>query len=319
MSNTVNNNIPFVPENTIDPASGLNEALNVVDALLQLRVISVGLNTPPASPAAGDRYIVGTAPTGAWAGQAGKVARWLEGMWSFFTASIAVNNSDGVVYTRAGSAWNSAGGGGTSIPDWAVYSGAADAIVLTSSVPRSSYRIGDKIRFLATSINTGAATVNLDGLGAKSVVTVTGVALPAGYIRTDVETAMTYDGTKWVADRTTELIRNASGTAYRYADGRQLCWFLNQPTPAITNTVFGNLYISSTLEFTYPAAFATNPRVSDASHIQSDAGVAASPLPAWGRWRGGSSFTGTGGSAVGADIACGVFLGYKADGFWYLP
>ena len=32
---SVNNNIPFVPENTIDPAAGLNEAIKAIDALLQ--------------------------------------------------------------------------------------------------------------------------------------------------------------------------------------------------------------------------------------------------------------------------------------------
>ena len=66
MSNTVNNAIPFVPENTIDPAAGLNESLLTVDALLQLAVVSVGDNAPPDSPANGARYAVGTAPAGAW-------------------------------------------------------------------------------------------------------------------------------------------------------------------------------------------------------------------------------------------------------------
>ena len=77
---SVNNNIPFVPENTIDPAAGLNESLNVVDALLQVRALTVGANSPPGSPSGGDRHIVGTSPTGAWAGQANKLARWLDGM-----------------------------------------------------------------------------------------------------------------------------------------------------------------------------------------------------------------------------------------------
>jgi hypothetical protein len=40
-------------------------------------------NTPPVSPANGDRYLVNTAPTGAWAGQANKFAIWYTSFWSF--------------------------------------------------------------------------------------------------------------------------------------------------------------------------------------------------------------------------------------------
>lgn len=97
---SVNNNIPFVPENTIDPAAGLNESINVIDALTQIRVVSVGTNTPPGSPATGARYIVGTSPTGAWAGQANKLARWLDGTWSFFDAAMVVNLADDKLYIR---------------------------------------------------------------------------------------------------------------------------------------------------------------------------------------------------------------------------
>ena len=41
MTDTINNQIPFVPENTIDPAAGLNLSLNTVDALLQVLVQTV--------------------------------------------------------------------------------------------------------------------------------------------------------------------------------------------------------------------------------------------------------------------------------------
>ena len=41
------------------------------------------VNDPPASPLAGDCYIVGGAPTGDWAGHAGAVAGWTAGGWRF--------------------------------------------------------------------------------------------------------------------------------------------------------------------------------------------------------------------------------------------
>lgn len=44
------------------------------------------LNTPPVSPAIEIYYIVGDTPTGAWAGQAKKVAYWDGSAWQFITA-----------------------------------------------------------------------------------------------------------------------------------------------------------------------------------------------------------------------------------------
>lgn len=103
--NTINNDIPLVPENTIDPAAGLNLAINTIDAMLQLRVVSVGENAPPASPVEGDRYIVGTTPTGAWVGEADRLARYLDGAWDFFDAAIAVNLDDDSLYIRGSAGW----------------------------------------------------------------------------------------------------------------------------------------------------------------------------------------------------------------------
>ena len=105
MSETINNKIPFVPENTTDPAAGLNEALNTIDPLLQLAVLTVGSNSAPGSPANGDRHIVGTSPTGAWAGQANKLAQYLDGAWRFFDARIAVCLSDNTLRIRGTSGW----------------------------------------------------------------------------------------------------------------------------------------------------------------------------------------------------------------------
>lgn len=46
------------------------------------------LATPPGSPASGDTYIVAASPTGAWAGQAGKVAVWTGSAWVFGTPRV---------------------------------------------------------------------------------------------------------------------------------------------------------------------------------------------------------------------------------------
>lgn len=64
-----------------------NEALMALDALVQIHVLSAALNSAPASPAPGARYIVGAAPTGAWAGKAGQLAYWDGTAWVFFAPS----------------------------------------------------------------------------------------------------------------------------------------------------------------------------------------------------------------------------------------
>jgi hypothetical protein len=46
-----------------------NEALRLLDVLVQPVLTSCGQNVPPASPAEGERHILGVAPTGAWAGR----------------------------------------------------------------------------------------------------------------------------------------------------------------------------------------------------------------------------------------------------------
>jgi len=55
-------------------------------------VINV-LNTPPATPNNGDRYRVGTVPTGVWVGQANNIAEYSSGAWVYTTPVI-----DNLVY-----------------------------------------------------------------------------------------------------------------------------------------------------------------------------------------------------------------------------
>lgn len=118
----------------------------------------------------------------------------------------------------------------------AAYGGTANAITLTTGVSLSAVPTGYKVRFRATSANTGSTTIDMDGIGTVTCKTITGENLPAGYIRTDVDTEAVYDGTNWVLDRaieTGEATRevNVGGvdveyTDYftKYADGTLTCF-----------------------------------------------------------------------------------------------
>ncbi|MGX0904750.1 hypothetical protein ACSSV8_003344 [Roseovarius sp. MBR-79] len=58
-----------------------NEALRLLDGLVQLSVIGRDLAAPPTSPVDGDRYIVATGGAGDWAGWDLNVALWSDGAW----------------------------------------------------------------------------------------------------------------------------------------------------------------------------------------------------------------------------------------------
>jgi hypothetical protein len=60
-----------------------NEALRILDVLVQLAVIDRDRTSPPDDPAPGDRHIVGTGATGAWSGADLRIAIWEEGGWGF--------------------------------------------------------------------------------------------------------------------------------------------------------------------------------------------------------------------------------------------
>lgn len=60
-----------------------NEALALLDLAVQPAVTAFGIDVPPVAPLAGQSWIVGTAPTGAWAGRARALAGWTAGGWRF--------------------------------------------------------------------------------------------------------------------------------------------------------------------------------------------------------------------------------------------
>lgn len=95
----------------IDPASAADVVWNdLFEKTLPYRgpVISI-TNDPPAVPAVGDRYIVGTVPTGTWVGSANKVAEWtIEAQWRYATPKTNTrifNTATLLWYKWTGAAW----------------------------------------------------------------------------------------------------------------------------------------------------------------------------------------------------------------------
>lgn len=208
---TPNTGIPYVPEGTLDPAAGLNLALNHIDGLLQAAVLGTE-DAPPGSPADGDQYIVG-AGSGDWVGQDDNVARYVaEGTyWQFYEAGAEVREvldlsdftnkaytgsggwivvgglsdapSDGTGYVRKDGAWVAESGSGSARDTVTVLS-------IASGVVNIDCALGDFFTLSLTANVTSITFSNLPaaGKGASLAVRIrqdaTGsrtVALPASF------------------------------------------------------------------------------------------------------------------------------------------
>lgn len=92
-----------------------NEALLHLDALVQAAVIDRDLSAPPATPAAGDAYIVAAAASGDWSGKEGQLAVWRDNAWYFHQPRegwrVWVQDED-VLLVFDGAGWITFSGGG---------------------------------------------------------------------------------------------------------------------------------------------------------------------------------------------------------------
>jgi hypothetical protein len=89
-----------------------NEALRILDGLVQLSVLDRDLTAPPNSPADGDRYIVASGATGDWAGWDLNIALWTDGTWLRLPPRIGWRTwveDEAVLLVWTGAAWEVVG------------------------------------------------------------------------------------------------------------------------------------------------------------------------------------------------------------------
>lgn len=124
--------------------------------------------------------------------------------------------------------------------------GTVNAITVTTNVGIPALVAGMKVTFNPTGNNTGATTINVDGLGASAAVTYAGTALPSGYIvqRTTIE----WTGSQWLVFRNVTRGSTANGNWTRFADGTQIC------RHNVTTS-------GGTVTWTFPQAFSAAPQV----------------------------------------------------------
>jgi hypothetical protein len=118
MDQTSNLKLPYILAAQSQKHLTHNEALRMLDALVQLAVVDKDLSAPPGSSVEGDCYIVGASPTGAWAGQAKHVAAFQDAAWAFYVPSegwLAWVADEDILYVFSGTSWIASAGGGGSV------------------------------------------------------------------------------------------------------------------------------------------------------------------------------------------------------------
>ena len=92
---------------------------------------------------------------------------------------------------------------------WAGTASGVDTILLTPADALASYTTGMRVRFVTAGDNTGAATINISSLGAKTVKKQGDAAVIAADIPASSVVSATYDGTDFFLDPGTTTIKKA--------------------------------------------------------------------------------------------------------------
>lgn len=127
-----------------------------------------------------------------------------------------------------------------------------DTYTFTSGASLSVYTTGMLINGLVTNANTGAATLNVDTLGAKTITDIDGNAVVAGEIAAGSVHLFRYDGTNFqlINPNITETNQTIAGdwtlSGTTVISGLSTTAFTGTPTVSGNATLSGNLTLSGT-------------------------------------------------------------------------
>lgn len=108
MTETPHLGLPFIDGAQAQKHVTHNEALRILDAVIQVAVLDTSRTAPPASPVDGARHIVAVGPSGAWAGHAKAIATWEDNAWRFIVPQagwLAWSVADDVAFVFDGAVW----------------------------------------------------------------------------------------------------------------------------------------------------------------------------------------------------------------------
>jgi hypothetical protein len=258
-------NLPYIQPAQAQKHVTHNEAIRVLDALVQLSVEDRDQTVPPASPVAGDRHIVPVAASGGWVGQDGSVAVFEDAAWAFYPPQAgwqAVVRSEAVTLI-----WNGS--------DWIAPSIDATAFQNVNSVGINT--TADATNRLA--VSSDATLLSHAGSDHRVVVTKDDAADTASLLfqtgysgRAEMGTAGSDDfAVKVSADATTWN----TGVEFDAATGRAT--FPSGASIANRTEIGGRLYCHADNRWvTYSTSYGTKNE-----NVSADSGTAADPAVAW--------------------------------------
>lgn len=219
-----------------------NEALRLLDVMVQLSVADRILTAPPVAPVVGDRHIVAAGASGAWAGQAGKVALFEGAAWAFFaplTGWRAYIEAEAAVASFDGTGWIALADGPLEVGQLGV-SAAPDATnrlsVQSPATLLSHVGAGHQVKINKAAVGDTASLMFQTGYSGRAEIGTTGsdaLAVKVSPNGTTFYAAISVAGASGVVSLPAGL--NASGSALRDgADPSKAAEFVVSAGPTAT-------------------------------------------------------------------------------------
>ena len=179
-----------------------------------LPVLSMTLSSAPGNPAVGDTYLVPSNATGVWATNIGKFAEWNGSGWNYASPpdGHGVSLPDGRVFERIAGTYVEKLALDAQSGKWsyAVAGGTANVLtaILTPTPLSLASLVGAPIRLLISTTNTGACTLNINGLGAAPIKLDNGNDPAAGDLPAGAIAQLVYTGAAFQISFSTSILNS---------------------------------------------------------------------------------------------------------------
>lgn len=187
-----------------------------------LAVISMTLSSAPGAPAVGDAYLIPVGATGIWSANVGKIAQWTGSTWSYQmpTDGHGISLPDGRVFERIAGVYVEKIALDAQSGKWSYFvaTGTANALTGTLNPSPSALAAGLSLVVKVLATNTGAATLNLNGLGAKPIRYMDGRDLFAGELTAGQTIVLRYTGTEFIVASPTVAFERLTPKGGRFTE-----------------------------------------------------------------------------------------------------